>query len=240
MDSEEYSTTYLKYLNDNTNNYLLNNGEVGLNELSIEPMFTEIDASDWHPEGLPLLLSNSLITEGKAILYEINTRNIKMYSTILVPEAIHNPEPAKSAKCGQISLLKSSQNKNTAPLENVYLTNEFVINASSEDGAEYVYATNDCNLNANNEADPKETIYLNNLVLQDIGHVQIINTGETIQANVINDETNNVEQLTEENPEKPEYFTTVQAQKCSFCGFLCETTENIKLHLKEQHSISVY
>lgn len=64
MDPEDEPNSYLKFLNDAEapNTYLLENNEVGL--FSVEPMFTEIGATDWPQEGFPLLLTQGLITEG--------------------------------------------------------------------------------------------------------------------------------------------------------------------------------
>lgn len=64
MDVEDEPNSYLKYLNDSEtpNAYLLENNEVGL--FSVEPIFTEMEATDWPQEGFPLLLTNSLIKEG--------------------------------------------------------------------------------------------------------------------------------------------------------------------------------
>lgn len=67
MDSEDETTPYLKLLNENAGNYLIQNSYELQDCLSVEPIFTEIETETWSSDCFPILLNGLLLNESKMI-----------------------------------------------------------------------------------------------------------------------------------------------------------------------------
>ncbi|XP_044750806.1 myoneurin-like [Coccinella septempunctata] len=61
MDLEDEAMPYLKLLNENSGNYLIQNSYELQDCLSVEPIFTEMETGTWSPECFPILLNGSAV-----------------------------------------------------------------------------------------------------------------------------------------------------------------------------------
>lgn len=72
MDERNENISYLKFLNDKTQSYLLQRSCDTSMHIDSEPIFAEIDgSSDWATETCPILLNGSFISEGSGIYVHI-------------------------------------------------------------------------------------------------------------------------------------------------------------------------
>ncbi|XP_050300787.1 zinc finger protein 92-like [Anthonomus grandis grandis] len=272
MDVEDENNSYLKYLNDTEtpSAYLVENNEVGL--FSVEPIFTEMEASDWPQEGFPLLLTSSLITEECTPASDIpnNLSDVlpsePSYENIANHEEDSNTHYEETIETlHQKSVIDSSENNLMQVKNQLIFSNDTVqateisFDQSDEDKNEIAVDQN-ClqimqhGIQQNGDDDNFIAVYGNdsNLDLETNENYILIESPKNLNniIQVVKSDHNtptNLQPTVNHLNKKPkvlvknirksmnDLFSTVIANKCRICSFLCEDLEQIRKHINDRH-----
>lgn len=260
MYTEDEANSYLKYLNDSEtpNAYLLENNEVGL--FSVEPIFTEMAASDWPHDGFPLLLANSLIADGNLeenhsgqapaedLTEDIALQNVDhcLESTDDDLNTIHITEEGSEVNLEQIGNAVSVQEvpfiqlngSNEGMMENCL---QFDENELEKDNLTAVKVEGTVAKRRSDES----VLVTSNRKSAIVPKIELLNSDGTpipIDDSVLASlELRGAQKKSPPIQEKPklqpisDLFSTVTANKCKVCSFLCEDLEQINEHIRSKH-----
>ncbi|KAH1002781.1 hypothetical protein HUJ04_008837 [Dendroctonus ponderosae] len=269
MYTEDEANSYLKYLNDSEtpNAYLLENNEVGL--FSVEPIFTEMAASDWPHDGFPLLLTNSLIAEGS--LEECQSNNNLVHppsdaedlpENIALQNIDHCLEPTDddlttihlTEEGSEISLehIGNAVSVQEVPFIQLHSSNEDMMETCLQfDGNEL--EKDDLEAFKREEPDrvvkslsDESVLVTNKRKHADVAkRIELLNSDGTpipIDDSVLASlKLRGAQKRSPPIQEKPklqpisDLFSTVIANKCKVCSFLCEDLQQINEHISTKH-----
>jgi uncharacterized protein YfbU (UPF0304 family)/uncharacterized protein YbaR (Trm112 family) len=227
MDTEDESTQYLKLFNDGPHNYLLHSNEDGLNDaFPVESIFTEI-ASDWSSEGFPILLSGPLIAD------ENNDSESTSANVQLLSEENDSSRQNDDSRDESTVTFFSNADKNRLILANDVLLKVATDDNDSQENTVTHMINGDAYSITYTQESPVEVAETE----ENVEVIQLLNidgTITTIDKNALNtlngkEKTNNFEN----------FFTQVEAYKCKFCSFLCESVEEVTTHISLEHAKEV-
>ncbi|XP_063915343.1 zinc finger protein 596-like isoform X2 [Zophobas morio] len=221
MDPEDESTAYLKLFSEGPHNYLLHSSEDGLNDaFPVEPIFTEI-TSDWPPEGLPILLSGSLITD------ENNDAGTNTNIQLLAEES-ENSTNIGTNEGNKVTFL-SNVDKNGLLVSNDVLLKVATAEDKNEENV-VTHVINDDGYSITYEHEGRGEFSEADDNVEFIQLLNIDGTIMTIKKDSLKDKTNNIEN----------FYTQTQANKCKLCSFLCESVDDIVTHIRVKHHKEVH
>lgn len=219
MDPEDEHTAYLNYLNDPAASvHFLLNGNV---ELSDGFPFPEIGTTDWPSETFPILFNTSLTSDNNEDAQRTNGvqlfsgKDISTNEEVKDEESIQNNAAILTYENGA-DLLDYNGGKKS---DQMYINLSPIVKENPNGNKEIYLTANDIN-------NDSSIIHL----LNTDGSIITIDKSILSSLNLLNPEP---EQSGNSNYDT--YYTAVYAQKCKVCSFLCETENDIKLHLEEKH-----
>ncbi|CAH0546038.1 unnamed protein product [Brassicogethes aeneus] len=234
MESENYSTAYL-----------LNEDEFPDN-FSVEHIFTPVDSSDWRNDNFPVLLTNSLEEENTAKITETFVPNENLLLTDADEDILlqlNNDISTKKSEIIDNTPFITYTQESIENNENLIVTegsDDILLNIDDDTTTpvqqEVQNVKNNTYLTCNSILKKEHAKKSSSNANTPIVHL-VDNRGNILSLNksmLIIPPKNNDNKSKELNYK--DFYSEINAYRCKICKFLCETVNDIKVHILEKHS----